>query len=90
MLSTLEGIPVAYDLVAANTDERQAVEGVLAIVNGCDIYGDKGFIGHDWQQAIAKETGNRIWTIHRCNQTHQKYYILNYRNLMTSYFVTKK
>ena len=28
MLSTLEGIPVPYDLVAANTDERQAVEGV--------------------------------------------------------------
>ena len=72
MLSTLEGIPVAYDLVAANTDERQAVEGVLAIVNGCDIYGDKGFIGHEWQQAIAKETDNRIWTIHRCNQAHQK------------------
>lgn len=25
MLSTLEGIPIAYDLVSANTDERQAV-----------------------------------------------------------------
>lgn len=71
MLSTLEGIPIAYDLVSANTDERQAVEGVLEVVNGCDIYGDKGFIGQDWQEAIASSTGNRIWTMYRCNQHQQ-------------------
>lgn len=71
MLSTLEGIPIAYDLVSANTDERQAVEGVLEVVNGCDIYGDKGFIGQDWQEAIASSTGNRILTIYRCNQHQQ-------------------
>lgn len=71
MLSTLEGIPIAYDLVAANTDERQAVEGVLEVVNGCDIYGDKGFIGQDWHIELASSTGNRIWTIHRCNQHQQ-------------------
>ena len=34
-------------------------------------YGDKGFIGQDWQQQIAGSTGNRIWTIHRQNQHHQ-------------------
>ena len=71
MLSTLEGIPIAYELVSANTDERKAVEGVLELVNGCDIYGDKGFIGQDWQAQIADSTSNRIWTIHRCNQHHQ-------------------
>jgi hypothetical protein len=71
MLSTLEGIPIAYDLVSANTDERQAVEGVLKVVNGCDIYGDKGFIGQDWQENILNSTGNRIWTIQRCNQHQQ-------------------
>ncbi|MGV2827292.1 IS982 family transposase [Myxosarcina sp. GI1(2024)] len=68
MLSTIDGIPIAYDLVAANTDERQAVEGVLPLVYGCDIYGDKGFIGQDWQQQITALTGNPIWTIFRCNQ----------------------
>jgi hypothetical protein len=68
MLSTLDGIPIAYDLVSANTDERIAVEGVLALVYGCDIYADKGFIGKDWQQQITEFTGNRIWTISRCNQ----------------------
>jgi hypothetical protein len=71
MLSTLEGIPIAYDLVAANTDERQAVEAVLELVQGCDIYGDKGFIGQDWQEEIISSTGNRIWTIQRCNQHSQ-------------------
>lgn len=71
MLSTLEGIPIAYELVSANTDERQAVEGVLEVVNGCDIYGDQGFIGQDWQENILNSTGNRIWTIERCNQHQQ-------------------
>lgn len=71
VLSTLKGLPIAYDLVSANTDERQAVEGVLQVVRGCDIYGDKGFIGQDWQEEITDSTGNRIWTIQRDNQHHQ-------------------
>ena len=44
MLSTLKGLPVAYELVSANTDERKSVEGVLETVRNCDIYGDKGFL----------------------------------------------
>lgn len=71
MLSTLKGVPVAYELVSANTDERQSVEGILETVRNCDIYGDKGFIGQDWQQQITSSTGNRLWTIHRQNQNHQ-------------------
>jgi Transposase DDE domain len=79
MLSTLKGLPIAYELVSANTDERKAVEGVLEAVRHCDIYGDKGFIGQDWrreasplgQEVIASSTGNQIWTIHRENQQHQ-------------------
>ena len=71
MLSTLKGLPIAYELVSANTDERQAVEGVLEAVHHCDIYGDKGFIGQDWQEEITSSTGNQIWTIHRENQKHQ-------------------
>ena len=71
VLSTLQGLPIAYDLVPANTDEREAVEGVLELVRGCDVYGDKGFIGQDWQEEIAESTGNRIWTIQRANQHQQ-------------------
>ena len=70
ILSTLGGLPIAYELVPANTDERLAVEGVIQTVCGSDIYGDKGFIGQDWQESITCATGNRIWTIQRCNQ-HQ-------------------
>ncbi len=79
MLSTLEGLPIADELVPANTDEREAVEGVLQVAHGCDIYGDKGFIGEDWrreasplgQEEITQLTGNKIWTIHRYNQDQQ-------------------
>jgi hypothetical protein len=33
VLSTLKGLPIAYDLVSANTDERLAVEEVLQVVH---------------------------------------------------------
>jgi hypothetical protein len=71
VLSTLKGIPVAYELVSANTDAPKAVEGVLQLVRGSDIYGDKGFIGQQWQSAVLDSTGNRIWTIQRENQHPQ-------------------
>ncbi|NJL53199.1 MAG: IS982 family transposase [Hydrococcus sp. SU_1_0] len=71
VISTLQGLPIAYDLVSANTDERQAVEGVLQVIHGSDIYGDKGFIGQDWQSEVTISTGNRIWTIQRENQLTQ-------------------
>jgi hypothetical protein len=71
MLTTLDGLPVVYDLVPANTDEREAAEVVLQRVTDCDIFGDKGFIGDDWQATIRQQTGNRIWTAKRANQTLQ-------------------
>ena len=69
--ASLKGLPVAYDLVSANTDERKAVERVLQVVYGSDIYGDKGFIGQEWQSQATNSTDNRIWTIVRENQHHQ-------------------
>src|SRR5258708_15941978 len=71
MLTTLEGLPVVYDLVAANTDEREAAEVVLQHVRDCDIFGDKGFIGDDWQADIRHRTGNRVWTAKQANQALQ-------------------
>jgi hypothetical protein len=71
MLTTLDGLPVVYDLVPANTDEREAAEVVLQRVNNCDVFGDKGFIGDDWQADIRQQTGNRIWTAKRANQAFQ-------------------
>jgi hypothetical protein len=71
LLSTLEGIPVVYDVVPANLDERAAAEAVLQRVRDCDVFGDKGFIGEDWQATLRSRTGNRVWTAKRENQANQ-------------------
>ena len=71
MLTTLDGIPVAFELVPANADERDAAEEALAFAWNCDIYSDKGFLGEDWQQEQLDWHGNRIWTPKRVNQKKQ-------------------
>jgi DDE family transposase len=71
MLTTLDGLPVVYDLVSANTDERDAAQVVLERVKDCDIFGDKGFIGDVWQAQVRQHTGNRVWTPKRANQALQ-------------------
>ncbi len=71
ILTTLDGIPVVYELVPANTDERAAAEEVLDWVYNCDIFGDKGFISEDWQLEQHDQHGNRIWTAKRINQAQQ-------------------
>lgn len=71
MLTTLDGIPVAYELVPANTDERLAAETVLASVWNCDVFGDKGFLSEAWQSQQYDRQGNRIWTPKRINQLIQ-------------------
>ena len=70
-LCTLDGIPIVYELVPANTDERLAAESVLYALRGCRIYSDKGFIGDDWQERIFRHTRNRIFTPKRVNQSDQ-------------------
>jgi hypothetical protein len=70
-VTTLLGIPIFYDLVPGNTDERLAAEAVLNHFVLCDIFCDKGFIGLRWQTQIFDQTGNLIWTPRRCNQKTQ-------------------
>ena len=71
MISTMDGIPVDYELVPANTDERQAADTVLCSVWQSDIFADKGFIGEEWQAGHADARGNQIWTPKRANQKIQ-------------------
>jgi len=68
VLSTLSGIPVVYELVPANLDERLAAEAILDFPSHCDILADKGFLGFEWQTCIFDQTHNRIWTPKRKNQ----------------------
>jgi hypothetical protein len=70
-VTTFSGLPVAFEMVAANTDEREAAEEVLCALRSCDIFGDKGFIGVQWQQEIKEQSGNRVWTTKRVNQKEQ-------------------
>lgn len=71
LLSTLDGLPLLYDLVPASTDERAAAEPLLERVHDVDILADKGFIGDAWQADIRARTGNRLWTPKRANQKQQ-------------------
>lgn len=71
MLTTLDGMPVVYELVPANSDERAAAEEVLDYVWGCNIFGDKGFLGEEWQLEQYTRHSNRIWTAKRANQLQQ-------------------
>lgn len=68
VVSTLHGIPVVYDLMPANLDERLAAEGVIDYLASTDIFADKGFLGCEWQTQILVQTNNRIWTPKRKNQ----------------------
>jgi len=71
MLSTLDGIPVAYELVAANTDDREAADEVLWSIHNCDVFCDKGFLSEDWQHGERDLRNNRIWTQKKSNQKEQ-------------------
>ena len=75
-ISTMRGVPVLYDLVPANSDERLAAEAILDQLSGCDLFTDKGFIGLEWQTRIFDQTNNLIWTPRRSNQ-----YVQNTRSL---------
>jgi hypothetical protein len=68
VLSTLTGIPVAYELVPANLDERLAAEAVIDYLGSCDVFADKGFLGFEWQTRVFDQTNNLIWTPKRKNQ----------------------
>ena len=70
-VSTLNGIPIVYDLVPANTDERAAAEVLIDYFSFCDIFADKGFLGLKWQTNIFDQTNNLIWTPRRANQKYQ-------------------
>jgi len=68
VLSTLDGLPIVYELVPANLDERLAAEAVIDYLGACHIFADKGFLGAEWQACMFDQTQNRIWTPKRKNQ----------------------
>jgi transposase len=71
-ISTLEGIPIVYDLVPANTDERKAADTLLDQVAGFSLFADKGFLGKAWQAEVHFQTANSVSTPKRKNQHQQQ------------------
>ncbi len=71
MLTTLAGTPYAFELVPANTDERDAADEILeTLPPDSNAWSDKGFIGEEWQAAWSRQ-GGRVWTTKRENQKVQ-------------------
>jgi Transposase DDE domain len=71
MLTSLAGTPYAFELVPANTDERDAADEILDTLPwGSHIWSDKGFIDDDWHSQWA-EQGLHIWTQKREDQLEQ-------------------
>lgn len=71
MLTTLDGTPYGFELVPANTDDRDAADEILdELPPECDVWSDKGFIDQEWQTQWARQ-GKRIWTVKRKNQHSQ-------------------
>jgi len=72
LLSTLKGIPYAFELVPANTDEREAADQILEYLPPySNVWSDKGFIGEDWQSLWFEDALIHIWTTKRENQKQQ-------------------
>lgn len=68
ILTTLDGLPIMYELVPANIDQPQAAETILTYLHNATVIGDKGFIGEEWQAQIQDQTGNALLTPMRRNQ----------------------
>lgn len=68
MLTTLDGTPYSFELVPANTDERDAADEILdELPPDSNVWSDKGFIDQEWQAQWA-EQGRHLWTAKRKNQ----------------------
>ena len=68
MLTTLDGTPYGFELVPANTDDRDAADEILdELPSDSNVWSDKGFIDQEWQAEWARQ-GKHIWTVKRKNQ----------------------
>lgn len=71
MLTALDGTPYSFELVPANTDERDAADEILdTLPVGSSVWSDKGFIDEVWQHEWQK-LGVFVWTAKRENQKQQ-------------------
>lgn len=70
-LTTLDGIIVAWDLFAANTDERECAQDLLDNCHRLSVLGDKGFLDQKRQALLEEDQGLLLLTPKRKNQKEQ-------------------
>ena len=70
-LTTLDGIIVAWDLFAANTDEREGAQELLDNCHNFSVLGDKGFLDQRRQTLLKQDQGLLLLTPKRKNQIEQ-------------------
>lgn len=72
LLCAPDGMPIAFDLFAANLPERDAAAEILRHVelDGCTIIADKGFAGTDFEQLVGS-LGARLLRPDRKDEPHR-------------------
>lgn len=70
-LTTLDGVIVAWDLFAANTDEREGAQSLLDNCRRLTVLGDKGFLDQSRQAILEEDHGLLLLTPKRKNQHQQ-------------------
>ena len=70
-LTTLDGVVVAWDLFAANADEREAAQELLGNCRDLSVLGDKGFLDQRRQAVLQEDQGLLLLTPKRRNQREQ-------------------
>ncbi len=70
-LTTLDGVVVAWDLFAANADEREGAQYLLDKCRDLCVLGDKGFLDQKRQAVLEEDQGLLLLTPKRRNQHEQ-------------------
>jgi len=91
LLCASDGMPIAFELAAANVPERQVAAEMLARVDlhGYTVLADKGFAGQDFEQAMAA-LGARFLRPDRANEPHRHGSLAPVRQWIESVFWTCK
>lgn len=68
ILVTLGGVIVDFELTAANADERESAQDLLANQAGRTFLGDKGYVGADLAGRLREQAQVRLVALRRVNQ----------------------
>jgi len=69
LVTTIEGIPLHFDLTPANVADVSIMEELLVrTASNATVLADKGYISHELALSLAERNGIDVWTTKRQNQ----------------------